>query len=203
MLERIGQPTNSSVMPYDSITRRCPAAVARPWLPMAGTMKGSGCRVEKILFQSRPSFYLTANLYLPENQISGERYPAVIVHPGPYDNGKQTLKEGLHDRCAELASRGCAAITYDPIGQGERQQYHDPVTNGIWWRPRPPAWRIYESEKFDHELQDVPGTAVLERSMLAGQAMMRGRLLQRVDSSIMLVSFGRMPLEPHRRHAST
>ena len=144
---------------------------------VTGTMKGSGCRVEKILFQSRPSFYLTANLYLPENPISGGRYPAVIVHPGPYDNGKQTLKEGLHDRCAELASRGCAAITYDPIGQGERQQYHDPVASGIWWRPRPPAWRIYQSEKFDPELQDVPGTAVLERSMLAGQAFLLGRVL--------------------------
>ena len=40
MLDRIGQPTSASVMPYDSTTRRCPSAVPPPWLPIAGTMNG-------------------------------------------------------------------------------------------------------------------------------------------------------------------
>ncbi len=41
MLERIGMPIASSVMPSDSTIARCPSAVAPLWEPMAGTMNGS------------------------------------------------------------------------------------------------------------------------------------------------------------------
>ena len=134
---------------------------------VTGRVQGSGYRIEKLLLESTPHFYITANLYIPDTQAPPEGYPAVIMHPGPYDNGKETRKNSFRNECACLASSGFAVLTYDPIGQGERQQYHDPVTGGIDWRPRPPAWRIYQSEKFDPEIQDVPGTGVLEQSMIA------------------------------------
>ena len=38
MLERISQSAVCGVMPYEARTSSCPAAVAPPWLPIAGTM---------------------------------------------------------------------------------------------------------------------------------------------------------------------
>ena len=41
MVAWMGQPIVASLMPKPSSTSICPAGVAPPWLPMAGTMKGS------------------------------------------------------------------------------------------------------------------------------------------------------------------
>ena len=41
MLDRMGAPTVSSVMPMPTSMSRWPSAVAPPWLPMAGKRKGS------------------------------------------------------------------------------------------------------------------------------------------------------------------
>ena len=41
MVETTSAPTVAGVTPRPSSTARCPAAVAPPWLPMQGTMKGS------------------------------------------------------------------------------------------------------------------------------------------------------------------
>ena len=41
MEDRIGAPQDSSVTPRLSSISTCPSAVAPPWLPIAGTMKGS------------------------------------------------------------------------------------------------------------------------------------------------------------------
>src|SRR5436190_485033 len=43
---------------------------------IVGTLEGSGYRVEKIVFESRPGFHVTANLYLP---ASAPPWPGVIV----------------------------------------------------------------------------------------------------------------------------
>src|SRR5438270_12268949 len=37
-----------------------------------GTLSRSGCRIEKLVFQSRPDVWVTANLYVPE-PMSGKR----------------------------------------------------------------------------------------------------------------------------------
>ncbi|MFW6108776.1 MAG: alpha/beta hydrolase family protein, partial [bacterium] len=91
---------------------------ARP----AGTLRREGYRVEKLLFESRPFFYVTANLYLPERRDAA---PAVLVPCGHAPQGKahetyQALAQGL-------AKKGFVALVYDPIGQGERSQYWEPL----------------------------------------------------------------------------
>ncbi|MEA2064009.1 MAG: hypothetical protein U9P14_09955 [Gemmatimonadota bacterium] len=147
---------------------------------VTGTVEGSGFRVEKILFKSRPSFYITADIYLPEGLPPESGWPVTIMHPlGVPDNGKASRKAGFREQCISLARSGLAVAVYDQIGQGERCQYFDQVTGGISWRPRPPAWKIYQSDRFDPELGETPGTAVLERSMLAGQSFLLGSCLVR------------------------
>ena len=95
--------------------RRGPVAVKQ-----FGTITGDGFRVEKIAYESLPSFWVTANVYLPASG-SGP-FPAVVIAPGHGAAGK------LEDWSwgGNLARNGIAALAYDPFGQGERLQYYDP-----------------------------------------------------------------------------
>jgi dienelactone hydrolase len=87
---------------------------------VVGVLQGKGYRIEKILFESRPGFHVTANLYLPD---SPPPWPAVIVPVGHSHNGKAW---GSYQRtCILLARHGMAALCYDPVGQGERYQMLD------------------------------------------------------------------------------
>lgn len=87
---------------------------------ITGTLKGKGYRVEKIVLETRPSFHLTGNLYLPDTPPP---WPAVIVPCGHSHDGKAAGHYQLI--CMLLARHGMAALCYDPIGQGERYQMLD------------------------------------------------------------------------------
>lgn len=87
---------------------------------ITGTLKGKGYRVEKIILETRPSFHLTGNLYLPDTPAP---WPAVIVPCGHSHDGKAVGQYQLI--CMLLARHGIAAMCYDPIGQGERYQMLD------------------------------------------------------------------------------
>ena len=89
---------------------------------VTGTLQGKGYRVEKIMFESRPGFHVTGNLYLPETPAP---WPAVLVPCGHSHDGKAV---GQYQRAAILlAKHGMAAMCYDPVGQGERYQMLDPT----------------------------------------------------------------------------
>ena len=87
---------------------------------IVGTLKGEGYRVENILFESRPDFHVTANLYLP---LTPGPWPGVIVPCGHSHDGKAA--GGYQRICILLARHGMAAMCYDPVGQGERYQMLD------------------------------------------------------------------------------
>jgi cephalosporin-C deacetylase-like acetyl esterase len=85
-----------------------------------GTLERDGYRIEKIIFESQPKFYVTANLYLP---TSGQApYPAVLYPLGHELGGKSnpTWQQML----ATLARRGYVGLTWDTLGQGERVQLY-------------------------------------------------------------------------------
>jgi len=87
---------------------------------IVGKLSGDGYRVENVMFESRPGFHVTANLYLP---VTTGPWPGVIVPCGHSHDGKLS---GGHQRvCILLARNGMAAMCYDPVGQGERYQMLD------------------------------------------------------------------------------
>ena len=87
---------------------------------VTGTVAKEGYRVERILFESRPSFYATALLFLPDASSFAPPYPGVVIACGHSDAGKGFPG---YQRGAVLAARnGIAALIYDPIDQGERLQ---------------------------------------------------------------------------------
>jgi len=71
-------------------------------------------RVENIIYESRPGFFVTANLYLPKSEPP---FPAVLLSAGHMDSGKA----GYQQVAVLLAVNGIATLAYDPIGQGERK----------------------------------------------------------------------------------
>jgi cephalosporin-C deacetylase-like acetyl esterase len=85
---------------------------------IVGTIECDGYKIEKVIYESRPRHHVTANLYLPRD--TSRPVPGVLVPCGHSANGK--ANPPYQSVCILLAKRGCAALIYDPIGQGERLQ---------------------------------------------------------------------------------
>ncbi len=80
---------------------------------------GQCYRLEHLIFESRPGFYVTANLFLP---VTPPPYPAVLLLPGHHPLGKQYYAVPA---ALTLAAHGVAVLVTDPVGQGERDEYAD------------------------------------------------------------------------------
>jgi len=75
-------------------------------------------RVEKLVYESRPGFFVTANLYLPK---AAGPHPGVLFQMGHSNNGKGNVS---YQRCCQgLVQLRYVVIAFDPIGQGERTNY--------------------------------------------------------------------------------
>jgi dienelactone hydrolase len=86
---------------------------------VTGKVERDAYTIEKVLFESRPGFLVTANLYLPHGKK--ERRPGVVGACGHSANGKAA--EAYQAFAQGLARMGYVVLIYDPIGQGERLQY--------------------------------------------------------------------------------
>ena len=88
---------------------------------VVGVLDRDGYRVEKVIFESQPQFYVTGNLYVPK---SGQPpYPAVLFPLG-HERGGKPNPDWQHV-LVSLARRGFVAFTWDTLGQGERSQFYD------------------------------------------------------------------------------
>jgi dienelactone hydrolase len=83
-----------------------------------GTIQGEGYAIEKVIFESLPGFYVTANVYRPAQP---GRYPGILLQAGHTQEGKP---EGQR-LAANLALKGFLVLAFDPVGQGEREQTYD------------------------------------------------------------------------------
>jgi dienelactone hydrolase len=91
---------------------------------VTGTLAREGYRVEKVVLESRPKFFITAALFLPDASRYQPPYPGVLIPCGHADNAK--AYESYQKMGASLALAGLAALVFDPIDQGERSQLLDP-----------------------------------------------------------------------------
>lgn len=75
--------------------------------------------IEKLIFDSRPGFPITANLYIPK----GRNYPLPAVI-GTCGHSNVAKAEPVYQSFAQgLARQGYVVLIFDPIGQGERVQF--------------------------------------------------------------------------------
>jgi dienelactone hydrolase len=82
---------------------------------ITGTLNRDGYRIEKLVFESRPGFRVTANLYIPAG--SGP-FPALLGVSGHSDLAK--ADPAYQHVWVSMARRGVLVLAYDPPGQGER-----------------------------------------------------------------------------------
>jgi len=89
------------------------------------TTQRDGYRIENVMYQSRPDFWVTANLYVPTR--GGGPYPGILASCGHYDPSRFYPDYQLAFR--NLVENGFVVLAFDPMGQGERRQFWNPETN--------------------------------------------------------------------------
>src|SRR6185295_9476801 len=89
---------------------------------VTGVVERDVYRIEKVIFESRPNFPVTANLYIPKGRPFP--LPGVVGTCGHSDNGK--AGETYQSFAQGLVRQGYVVLIFDPIGQGERLQYVTP-----------------------------------------------------------------------------
>jgi dienelactone hydrolase len=85
---------------------------------VTGIVDRDAYRIEKVIFESRPQFPVTANLYVPKRAGA---LPGVVALCGHSANGK--ANETYQSFVQGLARQGYVVLILDPFGQGERAQY--------------------------------------------------------------------------------
>ncbi len=88
---------------------------------VVGTLDRGDHRVEKVIFESQPKFYVTANLYLPKGGRAP--YPAILFPLGHEAGSK--AHSAWQSVLVSMARKGFVCLAWDPIGQGERIQLWD------------------------------------------------------------------------------
>ena len=91
---------------------------------ITGIIKKPKYRIEKIIFESQPKFYVTGILYIPNNLKA--KAPAIVFTSGHAENAFRW--QPYQQVCANFAKKGFIVFAFDPVSQGERKQYWD---NGL------------------------------------------------------------------------
>ena len=84
-----------------------------------GSFERDGYRVEKLVYESRPGFFIPANLYIPTT--AKPPFPGVLFQLGHSRNGK--AYDSYQRCCQGLVKLGFLVLAFDPMGQGERAYY--------------------------------------------------------------------------------
>jgi cephalosporin-C deacetylase-like acetyl esterase len=86
---------------------------------ITGTLVRDGYKIEKLIYESLPGFFVTANVYVPTNTPGP--FPAILGTSGHAAVGKAL--PAYQTAFIALAKRGNLVLAYDPPVQGERIQY--------------------------------------------------------------------------------
>ncbi len=92
---------------------------------ITGTIKKENYKIEKIIFESHPNFFVTGCLYIPKKH---EKPAATVI----YVSGHSSLafrSPTYQNIILNLVNKGFIVFAFDPIGQGERLQYVNRETN--------------------------------------------------------------------------
>jgi dienelactone hydrolase len=101
------------------------------------TIDGDGFTIQNTLFETRPGWWVAANLYLPAKPP--EKMPGVVIahsHHGGKSGGE------LQDMGMTWARAGVAVLVPDQLGYGERRQ-HDFHTDKDYAKPFKPGRQDY------------------------------------------------------------
>jgi hypothetical protein len=81
---------------------------------ITGSLDHPDYTVQKLVYQSMPGFYVTADVYVPKN--AKKPYPAVLGVAGHSPDGKAF--DSYQMVWVSLARRGILVLAIDPVGRG-------------------------------------------------------------------------------------
>ncbi|MBK9389804.1 MAG: acetylxylan esterase [Bacteroidetes bacterium] len=87
------------------------------------TIEKEKFRVEHIIFESQPGFYVTSSLYIPKGLSKKAKAPAIIYCSGHSEDGYRSPV--YQYVITNLVLKGFVVFAFDPVGQGERLEYYD------------------------------------------------------------------------------
>ncbi|HUX96535.1 MAG TPA: acetylxylan esterase [Bacteroidales bacterium] len=88
------------------------------------TVEKEHFRVEHIIFESQPGFFVTSSLYIPKGFSKKTKAPAIIYCSGHSEEG---YRSPIYQYViTNLVLKGFIVFAFDPVGQGERLEYFDP-----------------------------------------------------------------------------
>jgi cephalosporin-C deacetylase-like acetyl esterase len=85
---------------------------------ITGRLQNESYTIEKVIFESLPGYFVTANLYRPNRP---GRYPGILLQSGHTQEGKPEPQR----LATNLALKGFVSLAFDPVGQGEREQTYN------------------------------------------------------------------------------
>jgi len=86
-----------------------------------GELQVEGVTIRRLLYQSLPGWYVTANMYVPDELTTPSA--AVLFVCGHHQQAATTPE--YQNVCQHMARNGLVVLAIDPLGQGERLQYFD------------------------------------------------------------------------------
>lgn len=92
---------------------------------VTGVLKRDGYRIEKIIYESRPGYYVTSALYIPQGVKKNA--PTIFYTCG---HSREGFRAPIYQHIIiNLVKKGFVVFTIDPMGQGERYEYWDDDKN--------------------------------------------------------------------------
>lgn len=126
-----------------------------------GEIHRDGYRIERLIFQTRPGMWMTANAYVPEKATT-EKVPAILHVHGHWAGAKQDRV--VQSRCIGSVKHGFFVLVVDALGAGERGlsknlgEYHGEMTGATLFPIGLPlsGLQVYENMRAVDYLQTRP-----------------------------------------------
>ena len=120
--------TKSDWLERQSLVRKKLSEIIGPFpektplnIRITGVIQKEGYRVEKIIYESLPGYFVTSALFIPDNLNT--KAPAIL---NPIGHSPLSFRRDVYQHTIiNLVQKGFIVFAYDPIGQGERLQYYD------------------------------------------------------------------------------
>jgi cephalosporin-C deacetylase-like acetyl esterase len=95
-----------------------PAPPKKPNVRTTGIVKGEGYRIENTLYETRPGFWVVANLYVPAKPRKS--MPGILIASSHH---RDKWQGELQDMGMTWARAGCRVLVIDEVGYGERRAH--------------------------------------------------------------------------------
>jgi dienelactone hydrolase len=163
-----------------------------------GVLRRDGYRVERLLFQTLPGVWMTANAYVPDGK---GKHPAILAVHGHWHGAR--VDPVVQSRCIGAAKLGFFVLAVDAFGAGERAigtklgEYHGDMTGATLLPVGRPlsGLQVYENMRAVDYLRsrpEVDGSRIGVTGASGGgnQSMYAGAWDERLKAAVPVCSVG-------------